>query len=254
MADIFNNNNTKPEDDQPNGDTIHTANETTSLLESYVGDGKKYKSPEELAKGYQNADQFLNQMKTENEQLRGELDKRLNAEDMVDRIKREHEELQASMKAQENTTPQLDEKALSDLISQTLDQKNTQKVAQDNIQAVDSKMKELFGTDKASEILQTKSKELNLSVEYLAEVAAKSPDGFYSLLGIGRDKTITPSITASTTNTEAVAKVNSIGAVEADTWNSFESLRRSDPKKYYTPTVQNKLFKARQDKGQAFYS
>ena len=253
MADIFNN-NTKPEDDQPNGDTIHTANETTSLLESYVGDGKKYKSPEELAKGYQNADQFLNQMKTENEQLRGELDKRLNAEDMVDRIKREHEELQASMKAQENTTPQLDEKALSDLISQTLDQKNTQKVAQDNIQAVDSKMKELFGTDKASEILQTKSKELNLSVEYLAEVAAKSPDGFYSLLGIGRDKTITPSITASTTNTEAVAKVNSIGAVEADTWNSFESLRRSDPKKYYTPTVQNKLFKARQDKGQAFYS
>jgi hypothetical protein len=253
VADIFNN-NTKPEDDQPNGDTIHTANETTSLLESYVGDGKKYKSPEELAKGYQNADQFLNQMKTENEQLRGELDKRLNAEDMVDRIKREHEELQASMKAQENTTPQLDEKALSDLISQTLDQKNTQKVAQDNIQAVDSKMKELFGTDKASEILQTKSKELNLSVEYLAEVAAKSPDGFYSLLGIGRDKTITPSITASTTNTEAVAKVNSIGAVEADTWNSFESLRRSDPKKYYTPTVQNKLFKARQDKGQAFYS
>ena len=253
MADIFNN-NTKPEEDQPNGDTIHTANETSSLLESYVGDGKKYKSPEELAKGYQNADQFLNQMKTENEQLRGELDKRLNAEDMVDRIKREHEELQASMKAQENTTPQLDEKALSDLISQTLDQKNTQKVAQDNIQAVDSKMKELFGTDKASEILQTKSKELNLSVEYLAEVAAKSPDGFYSLLGIGRDKTITPSITASTTNTEAVAKVNSIGAVEADTWNSFESLRRSDPKKYYTPTVQNKLFKARQDKGQAFYS
>jgi hypothetical protein len=254
VADIFNNNNTKPEDDQPNGDTIHTANETTSLLESYVGDGKKYKSPEELAKGYQNADQYINQMQTENEQLRGELDKRLNAEDMVDRIKREHEELQASMKAQENTTPQLDEKALSDLISQTLDQKNTQKVAQDNIQAVDSKMKELFGTDKASEILQTKSKELNLSVEYLAEVAAKSPDGFYSLLGIGRDKTITPSITASTTNTEAVAKVNSIGAVEADTWNSFESLRRSDPKKYYTPTVQNKLFKARQDKGQAFYS
>jgi hypothetical protein len=254
VADIFNNNNTKPEDDQPNGDTIHTANETTSLLESYVGDGKKYKSPEELAKGYQNADQYINQMQTENEQLRGELDKRLNAEDMVDRIKREHEELQASMKAQENTTPQLDEKALSDLISQTLDQKNTQKVAQDNIQAVDSKMKELFGTDKASEIVQTKSKELNLSVEYLAEVAAKSPDGFYSLLGIGRDKTITPSITASTTNTEAVAKVNSIGAVEADTWNSFESLRRSDPKKYYTPTVQNKLFKARQDKGQAFYS
>ena len=253
MADIFNN-NTKPEDDQPNGDTIHTANETTSLLESYVGDGKKYKSPEELAKGYQNADQYINQMQTENEQLRGELDKRLNAEDMVDRIKREHEELQASMKAQENTTPQLDEKALSDLISQTLDQKNTQKVAQDNIQAVDSKMKELFGTDKASEILQTKSKELNLSVEYLAEVAAKSPDGFYSLLGIGRDKTITPSITASTTNTEAVAKVNSLGSIEADTWNSFESIRRSDPKKYYSPAVQNKLFKARQEKGQAFYS
>ena len=251
MADIF---NKTPEDDQPNGDTIHTANETPSILGSYVGDDKKYKTPEELAKGYNNADQFINQLKTENDQLRGELDKRLNAEDMVDQIKREREELQASMKAQENTTPQLDEKALSDLISQTLDQKNTQKVAQDNIQAVDSKMKELFGTDKASEILQTKSKELNLSVEYLAEVAAKSPDGFYSLLGIGRDKTITPSITASTTNTEAVAKVNSIGAVEADTWNSFESLRRSDPKKYYTPTVQNKLFKARQDKGQAFYS
>ena len=46
MADIFNN-NTKPEDDQPNGDTVHTANETTSILGSYVGDDKKYKTPEE---------------------------------------------------------------------------------------------------------------------------------------------------------------------------------------------------------------
>ena len=44
MADIF---NKTPEDDQPNGDTIHTANETPSILGSYVGDELSSGQPEE---------------------------------------------------------------------------------------------------------------------------------------------------------------------------------------------------------------
>lgn len=249
MADIF---ATTPEGTLPDGTTTSVTPIVSNILDTLVGEGKKYASAEDLAKGYSNADVFINQLKDEQGQLRGELDKRLNAEDMVDTIKREREELRASQETQENTTPQLNEKAISDLISQTLDQRNTQTTVDANIHQVDSKMKELFGTDKAGEVVQSKAIELGVSVEYLQDVAAKSPKAFYSVIGIDSSKTITPSMTASTTNTEAVSKVNDLTAVAVDSWESFEALRRSDPKKYFTPAIQNKLFAARQEKGETF--
>ena len=254
MADIFNTTTTTPEDDKTNG--TNTTNTTTpSVLGDYVGEGKKYTSPEELAKGYGNADNFINQLKTEMGELRTELDKRLSAEDMVAQIKREREELNASQTTPENTTPQLDAQGVTDLISQTLDQRSTQQTADVNMAAADAKMKALYGNDKAHEVMQKKAQELNLSVEFLAGVAAKSPEAFYAVLGIADSKsTTTPAMTASTTNTEAVSKVNESVQVTVDTWNSFEALRKSDPKRYFTPAVQNKLFTARQEKGQAFYN
>ena len=40
------------------------------LFPALVGDGQKYKTPEELAKAYSNADQFIEQLKDENRKLR----------------------------------------------------------------------------------------------------------------------------------------------------------------------------------------
>ena len=245
MSDIF----TEPQVSTPE------ATATPSTLDSLVGEGKKYRTVEDLANGYQNADGHINKLEGEGVQLRSELDKRLNAEDMVDTIKREREELQAARQAPENTTPSLDEDSLSKLISSTLDQRDTQKTAAVNQQIADTKMKELYG-DKAGEVFQNKARELGISVEFLGEVAAKSPDAFFNTLGISTQKvqTPTPSVTVGTTNTAAVHNL-STNNVEPGTWESFEAMRRENPRKYFTPKVQNQLFKMRTEKGQdGFYN
>ena len=224
-------------------------------LTTLVGEGKKYGDSESLAKAYSNADDFIGQLKTENQELRTELDKRLNAEDVLSEIKREREEtLKATQISRENTTPKLDEEALSKLISSTLDEKENQKEATANLTTVDSQMKKLYGAEKAKEVLETK--ELNLSVDFLAGVAAKSPNAFFNTLGISQKaETTIPTPTVSTTNTLAVKEIN-VGSIIAEgTWGSFEELRKSNPRKYFSPEVQNQIFKMRKEKGpEGFYN
>ena len=250
MADIFNADTTAT----PSA----TENAQQTILSSLVGDDKKYKDNEGLANAYQNADGFIEQMKTENAQLREELDKRLNGEDMLSEIKRERKEQQdqAQAAAQENTTSKLDEQSLSELISKTVTGMDAEKVSTSNIMTVDAKMKEVYGVDKATEVTAIKAKELGLSVDYLGSVAAKSPQAFYNLIGLSQTaKPTTPVVTASTTNTQAVHEVNKGTAIQEGTWESFEALRKSDPRKYFTPSIQNQLFKSRNEKGpDGFYN
>jgi len=247
---------TETEDTKPQQEETQSVL-TNEHLNNLVGEGRKYENSESLAKAYSNADNFIDQLKTENKELRDELDKRLNAEDVLSEIKRERvETLRATEISGENTTPKLDEEALSKLISSTLDQKENEKEAIVNIEKVDTRMKEIFGEEKAKEILYSKAKELNLSVDFLASVAAKSPEAFFNTLGVSQKRETTiPAPTLSTTNTEAVKVMNAGSMIAEGTWDSFEELRKENPRKYFTPEIQNQIFKMRKEKGQdGFYN
>ena len=220
-------------------------------LEKIVGEGQKYANVEELAKGAIHGNDYINKLEGELAELRGELDKRLTAEEVAQQIKRETQEQQAQLQmARENTTSQLDEESLSKLISNTIEQKDVQKQADSNIQAVDKRMKELYGADKAKDIVQQKAQQLGVPVDKLAEIAATSPEMFFNSIGISQSQSQpTPTTTVSTTNTEAVQTMNSATQAEEGTWDYFEQLRRANPKEYFKPSTQQKLFNMRQEKG-----
>jgi|TARA_Y100000361_G_C11146988_1_gene338634 small-conductance mechanosensitive channel len=248
MADVFN----------PETKTETTeVKETEGYLSKIVGEGNKYANVEELAKGAIHGNEYITKLEGEMAELRSELDKRVTAEDMVQQVKRETAEQRALLQqTQENTTPQLDEQQLSALISNTIEQKDSQKLAQQNIQSVDKKMKELYGEEKAAEIVQQKALQLGVSVDKLAEIAATSPEMFFNSIGVsqGSPKVTTPAPTVGSTSTEAVQTMNSGQHVEEGTWDYFEQLRRSNPREYFKPAVQQKLFKMREEKGRdGFY-
>ena len=201
---------------------------------------------EELAKGAIHGNEYIQKLETEMSELRGELDKRVTAEEMVQQVKRETAEQQAlAQRTLENTTPQLDDERLSQLISTTIEQKNTQQVAQQNIYNVDQRMKEIYGVDKAAEVVQQKANAMGVSVDKLADIAASSPEMFFNAIGVsqGTGSQPTPAPTVGTTNTEAVQTMNSGQKIEEGTWEAFEQLRKSNPKEYFKPSVQQKLFK-----------
>jgi len=242
-------------------DDIFKTDETTEEVKPegnpLVGEGKKYTTNEEQVKGHIEGDLFINQLTTENDELRGELDKRLNAEDVLSDIKRERVELEkTTLSARENTTPVVDEEVLSKLISNTVDKRDADKVASSNINIVDAKMKEIFGADKAHEVLQDKARTMNLSVDSLAKIASESPLAFFNTLGISQDQkpVTTPSATVGTTNTEAVEDLMAGKNAESGTMGYYEDMRKANPRKFFTPEIQNQLFKSRKEKGQeGFY-
>ena len=116
--------------------------------------------------------------------------------------------------------------------------------------------KELYGNDKAAQVVKDKAQAMGVSLDWLQDAAAKSPSAFFSVMGISLEggKTTTPSATvSSTTNTQAVEQVHASG-IQQDTWKHFEEIRKSDPRTYWKAETQQRLFKARNEKGESFYT
>src|SRR4029450_8159059 len=57
-----------------------------NYLEELVGEGKKFKTPEDLARGKAESDSFIERLQKELHGLRNELKSRLQLEEVVDRI------------------------------------------------------------------------------------------------------------------------------------------------------------------------
>lgn len=229
---------------------------TASEIAELVGEGKKYKTIDDLAKAYKNADQFIEHIKTENQGLREELDKRLSANDVLEQLKREREESQSADAGSGDTTPSLSKEDLSELISNVLEEKDSQKTAQQNLATANDKMVEIYGDpQKAKAAMEAKASELGLSVGFLKQVAEQSPTAFFNSMGItGKSQTSGSSVTHGKTNTEALSVMNQSSNTTEGTWRYYEELRKSNPKQYWKPETQNRLFRDRQEKGESFFA
>ena len=217
----------------------------TDPFADLVGDGKRYKSPQELAKGKQEADAFIEQLKQEAAELRSELEKRLAAEEILAQIKA------TANTSSDPTTNQIDIEKLQELVQGTVHQLDTAKQAQSNLESVTKQIVEQYG-DKAGEFLAKKSAELGLSVDDLKATAERSPVAFRNLVGLNKEPTQSTNMTHGTVNTEALSD-NSVGT-KVGTWEYYENLRKTNPRLYFSPKIQNEIFDNRKKLGDNFYA
>tara|TARA_R110002051_G_scaffold18015_3_gene51990 strand:- start:5328 stop:6062 length:735 start_codon:yes stop_codon:yes gene_type:complete len=241
MSDIFN----------ATEATSPASTQTTGSVEELVGEGKKFATVEDLAKGKQEADTFIEQLKGEMSGLRSDLDQRVSSTALLEEIRKEREaQLQQSADAaQGNTSPQLDQGDITNLVNQTIEQREVQQTATGNILSVDTKMKEMYG-EKAQEVMLQKAKASNISVEFLQDIASKSPEAFYNVLGITEQKTPTTPMTTGSISTTGLAATQT--TTLGDSWADFEKMRREQPKQYWKPETQQRLFRAKQEQGNTF--
>lgn len=238
--------------------TTTTIEEPTQLsqagaFEALVGDGKKFNDAEALARGKQESDTFITQLQSELQGLREDLDKRMTSEEVL--IKIREEAAASSATTGENTTPQLGKDDIAELVKQTLESTRTEESNTRNFNDVDQRLLSVYG-DKAGNWLAGKAQELGISVDFLADVAKASPDAFYNTVGLSSTETnTTASVTTGTINTETVAQVNKASGIKPNTMKYFDAIKKEDPRKYWTPAVQNALFAAREEMGaEAFYA
>lgn len=164
---------------------------TGSVLDQLVGPDKKFKSPEDLAKGKVESDVFISTVTRENKELR-ELMTRLDAENqqlrtrasIVDRLAGASPEPQGNPPAQPQAPSVTPEKGLTaEDISSAIEQHEQKKLATQNRAILDTTLSKALGTEAAAFVKQ-RAAELGMSHEELVQIGLRSPDAFFRMLDI----------------------------------------------------------------------
>lgn len=166
-----------------------------NYLDDLVGDGKKFKDLEALAKGKAFADQTvelqnrrLDEMRAEYEKVRKELDTRASVKELFDQM-RQHPSKDGQQpsnsetpQAKDNAEP-FDPSKLEDLVDKKVRQIESFKKQNDNANLVRAKLKEQFGTSFQT-ILKERTEALGLTEEFVNDLAKNHPSVLFRTLGI----------------------------------------------------------------------
>jgi hypothetical protein len=224
-------------------------------LDDLVGEGKKYSNPDELAKAYANAAAYIDQLKSETQGLREDLSQRQTAAEILEEIRKG---AQSPAPRSEVGTPPADTPATppsdEDLVKRIREVTNAEREAEKvrkNAEEVSNRMLELYG-EKANDVVREKAQALGVSVDFLRDVAARSPAAFFATVGI--EATKTPPATTHKNDVNPLGLSNQRGgATKEGTKAYYDDIRKSNPTLYWTPKIQNQMFKDAKRLGDVFF-
>lgn len=230
--------------------TPESAPASSSVLDALVGEGKKFKTVDDLAKGKMESDAFIARLQEEMADLRKEADRIEELESQLEEIRqrnsdRANEGMQPKV-GKDNTSPSLSESDIETLVQKALTKAETNRTATENILEANRKMIEAVGSkEKAQEAVAAASTRLGLSIDYLKNIAATSPTAFLNLMGTtgsADNKAPAPSAPHGTVN--PMAELDGNKAVKPGTKAYYDAMRRKDRRLYFSAKVQQEIFEA----------
>lgn len=232
-------------EDQSNVDNS-AANKDENFFEQLVGEGKKFKDQQALAKGKLESDQFISQLQTELAELRLQVKQSKSTEEMVAAIKKELHSAQ-NQSSREDTIPALDESKVSELVQQQLGRHEQMKIVEANVRKANDELLAMYG-DKAPEVLLNKAEAMNLTIDDMKILAAKSPSAFISMFANDKGQVdTTTKVTKGSVNPQAMANT---GKTREDTYGTAEywaKQRKALGSKFWDPKIQQEVFKCKKD-------
>lgn len=240
----------------PNPGTQDDANQGADWLSKIVeAKGEKFKDPQVLAKSKLEADEYIKNLETQLKELRDETAKQDYAAKLLETLQQNKAPpTNGNTVAAPNPTggttpsdtkPQLSEDILKALVEKTLTEREKASTASQNQRVVVETLAEKYGTNAKAHV-ETKARELGMSVERLEELAAESPNAFFTLIGEPR-KEFTPIVKGSI-NTQSVA----MQATPDRDWAYYQKLRRENKHLYYSPATQQQMFRDKARLGDKF--
>jgi len=252
MSDIFSSATTE-------GTTNDTQQTQTkeSFVDHLVGDGKKFKDIEALAKGKLEADRHIGEITKTLDELRAELAKQDYAKNLLEQMSKGSETgaeqpppVTTSSSNTENTTQSASD--IESLVEKVITAKEKNKTASQNISVVGEEMQKQYG-DKTAEVLKAKSLELNMSLDRLKEIAAESPTAFFQLIGVKKMGEKTSTSTGVTT--QSTIRSENFNSYSQDrNFDYYQKLRKENRSLYYSPKIQNTMLQDRERLGDRFYN
>lgn len=238
--------------EEPQDDLVQS-DPTKNYLTELVGEGKKFKTPEEMARGKFESDMFIQIQNKRMDDLRKDYlrERELNMsraklEEIVDQISKKQ---LASSETPPANEVQMEKPQLSlEDVEKAFDRREINKIEKANYALVVAKLKERFGTNYAS-ALKPHVESLRLTDDDVNALARKSPDAFFRLMGLD----LTQQQDGYQAPPKSSLRSDSFAPkVEKRTWAYYQNLRKTDPTLYYNPKTNDQMIKDAKALGKEF--
>lgn len=247
--DVFN----SDDNDQQSNNT----DETGDLVSSLVGEDKKFKTLQDLAKSKLEADKFIKQLQDENKGIRETLEameaKGKDSKTLEDLMKLVKEA--TSSKDDEGNQSKFTAEELKEMVQNQFVELKTQDQRKQNRQRANDQVLAKFDgdKDKASEFVRKRASELGMEIKTLTGMAESSPLAFTQLLGLSSQGG-----QARSGGTHSYQDVNTDskdfhGAKEDKNHAYYMRIKRESPSKFFKPEVQLEMLREAERQGADFY-
>lgn len=224
-------------------------------LEDFVGEGKKFKDTEALARGKFESDAFIARLQKENDEMRQELQKRLTLEEFMDQMserenRREVVEPNGERPVERENASEFKLEDIEALLEQRMQERDRLSAKEKNMQTVAETLSKAWGENAQVE-LNRKARELGLTVQDLKAYAEQTPAVFYRLVGVdsGNNTRFSPSAPApSSVATDRVP----LGTSEKNL-AYYNKMKKESPKQYWSREVQAEMHRQAQKLGENFF-
>lgn len=239
----------------------NTPDPAKNYLEELVGEDKKFKTPEDLARGKAEADAFIERLKREQEELRKELNTRLTLEQYLDRIGTKQDPSRNDSTPNEpngggvgnETQTSLKAEDIEQLIERKVSERERQRIQEQNVMQVKQELQRAFGSDFTSKLRET-GQALGMTEEEMNSLAASRPKAFLKL--VGADQAPAASASNNSLFTPPSSSLNTASAAKPTgdrTQSYYDAIKQKDPKAYWSPAVQNQLHQDAIRLGERFF-
>lgn len=227
--------------------------EPKSYKELLVGEGKKFKDDEQLAKGKYESDAYvkvlekrIDDLRDDYLKMRDESQARAKLEDLIDQLEsKSTTEPTQQPAAQRETKPIEKPIDLDALVERKLSEKEQARQSQANLEIVRAKVKERFGEN--TEAFEQRIQTSGLTDKDLIDLSRRSPNAALSVLGL--NETSRESFQAPPPNSRTFKPVTD----KKRTWSYYQEMKKSNPKLYLDPKIATEMHDNALALGNSFY-
>ena len=228
-------------DNQNQTEAIETkveAKDEENFINNLVGEGKKYKDANDLAKAYHHANMHIDELKSDLDEYKG--GKELLNE-VLDEIRssntEEREETSASLKAQ--VEPQIQTDNVAKIVDEEFSKREIMAAKKANVETSMNKLREVYGSDTNIKVAVAKAIGNDGNVKrVIDDLSMTSPDSMVKFITgiVPADKT--PQSNTPGVDTSAAPPVAFDGEL---TWAKCREIRKENPKLYSSPQFRQQI-------------
>lgn len=219
------------------------------FLGELVGEGKKFKDAQALARGKYEADRTVDMLKFRMDELRSDYQK-LHEEktngaklaELLERLEKGPAQKQTdgviTPNAENVNEPKINPEDIKKDVLAEIRRDEEEKRAKANFDMVQKRLQERFGNN-FQKVLNEQRESLELTVEDINNLARKSPEAFFRAVGLDQEKKSDfQAPPRSDHRSDSFSPRN-----EKRTWSWYQELKKTDPNLYRSSKITNQMMK-----------